>query len=165
MLRGRRTRSIEVNDSVPNKVFAPRQWAWRVVTVGLIVYLMAVILFALTPILPEPNPLLLSEIIAASGATLAAMGLIFRLFFPSIRAGRWSYLIASVVGTLISLAFLVESTGANLPIRMLFLFFLWAGAMVALGAHLEYGGLPSMNEVLYFRRQRRKQRESNRDAE
>lgn len=128
-----------------------RSLSWRVATLGLMLYSIALAAFAILPLLPPPNPLLAVEVFIAAVALSAAVGLGLRLFLPAGRRERWghyAYLYTAVAGFATFAAFNLAADEADISIRTVMGLFIGAGMVTSLGAHLEYGGKESIEDLL-----------------
>ena len=128
-----------------------RSLAWRIVTVAMIIYAVALALFAALPLLPPPNPYTPVEIAITITGVLSAIGLTLRLLLPKGKRERWghyAYLFTAAAGFATFIAFNLGATEAAIELRAVFATFICSGMLGAVGAHLEYGGSPSIEDVL-----------------
>lgn len=148
-------------DRIERILREPHTWAWKVITTSLIVFSVGLSLFALLPLLPEPNPLLPIEIIIGVVGACSAIGLVLHWTVPvepgqhgKTRVQRffetlisYAYLGTAFAGTATLLAF---NLGEDIPWQWKLVMgaFIGTGTLGALGAHLEYGGSPSIEALL-----------------
>lgn len=110
------------------------------ITIGLVLYVAGVAVFAYAPLLPEPNPFQFVEMVVVGLSGFALIGLIGRLVKRHWPLWRRSYLVAGGVGTLTLLGFTAGEPGAPVWFQLVVSLFLLSGIIVGFGAHLEYGG-------------------------
>lgn len=120
-------------------------------TVGLILFNLGIVLFALIPFLPGPNPLKFVEAAIATLAGVSAGVLAAALFAYHSRLARFAYLLSGWTATLTVLGFATEPA-APMWARGIFSTLFTAGAIISFGLHLEYGGRPSVYDVEEDRR-------------
>ena len=110
------------------------------ITIGLILYAVAIMLFAYAPLLPPPNSLLPVEIMIVVLSALALVGLVGRLVKHRWPLWKYAYLVVGGVGTLTLLGFVAGEQNAPVWFRLVISMFILSGVVVGFGAHLQYGG-------------------------
>lgn len=111
-----------------------------IVTVSLIFYAFALATFALTPLLPEPNPIWPVEwaitILALSGVVML-VALTLNLYALITRFGA---LVIGAAGVLAMLAFVIAEVTVASEFRLVIGGFLMVGIFTSFSSHLLYGG-------------------------
>lgn len=111
------------------------------VTIGLIIWSIGISLFALLPLLPAPNPLLLIEIIIGVLGAMGGVLLTMNLLNKWVRwLSSYAYAYIGAASLLTFLGFSVGETSAPVAFRVTLAIMLFAGAVLSYGAHLEWGG-------------------------
>lgn len=102
--------------------------------------MIAVGIFALSPLHTGPNVIVISEWITAIGAgtALVLMGLF--AFGLLKRISRFGFLFAGSTNFFAMLAFLAFALTAPAPLRIMFTFFLFANALSGWAAHILFNG-------------------------
>lgn len=132
-----------INTALVRKItayLALKQTYW--IGVGAVLsFNVSVVMFALVPLLPvDPNPLLLSEIIVATGAGLSICGVLLHAIGNRTFIARWAFLssVFSVFMTMV--AFSVFETEAMIWTRITVFFYLLTGLFISTCLHIEFGG-------------------------
>lgn len=108
---------------------------------SLVVFNLALIGFALTPVLPEPNPLLLVEIVISTISAIAIILLVCHMADKILNIARFAFLTTIFSTCLVLLGFVVgENENASLALRLDILLFLLTGLLIAISMHIVYGG-------------------------
>lgn len=124
---------------VVQKVLGKERAYWTGVG-ALIVFNSALAMFAYTPLLPEPNPLLWIEIAIIVSSTLAIVGMIGNMVNLWHRLTRWSFLFTVFSTSLVVTGFVLGETEVAASLRIEILLFLIVGLLVSIHMHVGYGG-------------------------
>jgi hypothetical protein len=129
-------------DYVPPKwlrFFGDRESYW-VISVSLILFNWAEAMFAITPLLPEPNPLLLVEVVIAATAAISNVGIVLHLLGNRSLLARTGYLISIYNAALTILGFSLGEVAADAYLRLTVFLFLSGTILLAAGMHIAHGG-------------------------
>lgn len=103
--------------------------------------MLAMVLFSVSPLLPEPNPLLAIEVAIATIAGLSAVGIILHTAGYRDNPLAWyGFAGGAVVGVLTIIAFVAAETDAKLSFRVIILLFLISTIAISIVLHIDYGG-------------------------
>lgn len=119
--------------------FAERQGYWTGIA-SVLTFLFALALFTATPLLPEPNPLLLVEFVIVVVSSLAMVGIALHAFGNRSVYARWSFFTACLATALTTGGFVLGENEVAVLLRLEVFLFLMSGGLVALSLHLRYGG-------------------------
>lgn len=117
-----------------------RRASFLTITVSIILYDIAVGLFALTPLLPEPNPIWPVEWVIAALAVCSGIlltGLALDRYAPIT---RWGFLMGGAAGVTTMLAFVIAEIAAGTEFRIVIGGFLFTGIFTGYAGHLLFGG-------------------------
>ena len=100
----------------------------------------AILGFALTPVLPPPNPLLLIEVVIAATSFVAIGLIILHMADKWLKVSRFGFLATIFSAALVILGFVFgESENASIFLRLDILLFLISGLLIAISMHIVYG--------------------------
>lgn len=132
--------SEPLGDKVVKKIFGHEQEYWTGVG-ALVIFNWALILFASTPLLPEPNPLLWIEFMIIASSFIGLIGLIADAVNKWHVVSRWSFLWTFFSAMLVIFGFVIgEAENVDLVFRIDVLLFILVGAFISVHMHVSYGG-------------------------
>lgn len=114
--------------------------AYWVSSIALILFNWAVAMFAITPLLPEPNPLLLVEIVIAVVAAIANIGIVLHLVGVRWWLARSGYVIGLFSTSLTILGFSIGEVAADVYLRLTITLMLVGIFLLSVGMHVQHGG-------------------------